>query len=365
MQIEQIVLPFWYLYLIILVLLTIGLVFIGIPRKTQCHEAVIGEYNPRTHVMVPCRGIDYSLKDNLASIKGQDFRNYDIIAILDDEGDPSAGVLKELSIPYLISSADCSNCSGKTRAISSAIEQKPDYDVYVICDSDIVAEKDWLRHIVTPLSESKIGLSTTFPYFNPVGGFWSKIKAVWGIVGQSLMESNLTRFGWGGSLAFRKELLDTDSFREFSESVSDDTALSSICSRKGLKISYSRQAQPTINSPDDFGTFFEWANRQTALSISATRKVFHFGLIVYVSTILVFLSAIALTFFYSGYFAFLFIPTALSIFNNARRSRKVFPLLILVTPFLPFLFLTNLLVANSMEEIEWRGRKYRLQRQKP
>lgn len=362
MQLIQIILPFWYFYLVILILLAIGLIFIGIPRKVE--EESAPEYEPKTLVMIPCRGVDYSLKENLASIVDQDYPNFDVIAIVDEEADPSVKVLRELSIPYLISSIECTACSGKTRALSTAIEQKPGYDAYVICDSDITVRKDWLRRIVAPLGNQEVGLSTTFPYFNPVGGFWSKIKSVWGIVGQSLMESRLTRFGWGGSLAFRKDLLDPESFRKFSDSVSDDTALSSICKSKGLRISYSRLAQPIINSPDDFGTFFEWANRQTALSISATKRVYHFGLIIYLSSILVLVSAIALTAFDSPIFAVLFAPTLLSIFNNARRSSKVTLLLVLITPFLPFLFLTNLLIANSMDNISWRGRTYELQKQR-
>lgn len=362
MQIIQIILPFWYLYLIILVLLAAGLIFIGIPRKVEDESTL--DYEPKTLVMIPCRGVDYSLRENIASIADQDYSNFDIIAIVDEETDPSVDTIRELSIPCIITSAECDSCSGKVRALSTAIEKNPGYDVYVICDSDITVNREWLRNLVSPLADPQVGLSTTFPFFNPVGGFWSKIKAVWGIVGQSLMESRLTRFGWGGSLAFRKDLLDPESFRLFSESVSDDTALSSISSGKGLRISYSRKAQPTINSPDDFETFFEWSNRQTALSISATRRVFHFGLIVYISSILVFISAILLTLLYSDYFALLFLPTVLSIYNNARRSHRFFPLLVLITPVLPFLFLINLLVANSMDDIEWRGRTYRLQKKK-
>ncbi|HKJ96604.1 MAG TPA: glycosyltransferase family 2 protein, partial [Thermoplasmataceae archaeon] len=68
--------------------------------------------------------------------------------------------------------------------------------------------------------------------------------------------------------------------------------------------------------------------------------------------------------FYSPLFLLLFTPTLLSVFNNARRSREIFPMLFLITLMLPFLFLINLLIANSMEEIRWRGRTYRLQKQK-
>lgn len=354
--------PLWYFYLILVSLATIGLILIGIPRKFR--EGESADYSPRTLVMVPCRGLDFSLRENLESIRDQDYGNFEVIAVVDRPDDDAVPVLEEIGFPYILSDFDCVSCSGKTRALSTAFRKFADYDVYVICDSDILVERDWLRRIVSPLSNREIGLSTTFPFFRPVGGFWSKVKAVWGVVGQSLMESKLTRFGWGGSLAFRKDLLDDESFNFFSESVSDDTALSSISSGKGMKISYSRSARPVINTPDDFGTFFEWANRQTALSISATRRVFHYGVIVYVSTILVFVSAIVLSIFVSPLFLILFAPTILSEFNNARRSDEIFPLLFLITPVLPFLFLLNLVIANRMDSINWRGNEYELQKEK-
>lgn len=362
MNLSGILIPVWYLYLIIISLLTLGLVFIGIPRRVKEDEH--HDYTPSVLVIVPCRGEDFSLRENLESLQEQDYENYDLIAAVDSEDDPSVAVLKSLGIRYIISDYACEACSGKTRALSTAIASDTTHAVFVITDSDITAEKDWLNHIVSPLGDTGNGLSTTFPYFNPVGGAWSKVKAVWGIVGQSLMESDLTRFGWGGSLAFRRDLLDGVAMEEFSESVSDDTALSSICREKGMKISYSRKAQPVINSPDDFTTFFEWANRQTALSISATRRVFHYGLIVYISSISVFVSAIALSVLVSPDYLAFFIPTVLSVVNNARRSRRIFPSLIPISIAIPFLFLANLLIANSMDEIQWRGRTYRLQKEK-
>ena len=36
----------------------------------------------------------------------------------------------------------------------------------------------------------------------------SKFKTAWGFVGVGMMQSDITVFGWGGSLAFRKGLFD-------------------------------------------------------------------------------------------------------------------------------------------------------------
>jgi len=81
------------------------------------------------------------------------------------------------------------------------------------------------------------------------------------------MESNITRFAWGGSLAFRSDLLEDEDLKEFSSSISDDISLLNICRRKGLKVAYVKDARVLIHSNDNFKIFLEWSNRQTALSV--------------------------------------------------------------------------------------------------
>lgn len=351
---------FWYLYLLLLFLILIGLSLIGMSGRKG--EEGGQKYAGKVLVIVPCRGVDYSLEENLQSISSQDYENYDVVAVVDDENDPSVEIIKRIGLKFLISSFPCRKCSGKVRAISTALEKHPGYDAFVISDSDITVDRTWLSSLVSPLSDSSVGLSTSFPYFNPVAGIWSKVKSIWGFVGQAMMESNLTRFGWGGSLAFRSDFLDSGSFGSFSESVSDDTALTKICKRKRLELYYSKRSEPIINSPDDFTAFFEWANRQTALSISATRRVFYYGLLFYLSSILLFISAIALSVLSSPFFAIFFVPTIISEIKNLQRSKRKFFSIVFIVPFIPFLYLLNLLIASRMEAITWRGNTYMLQK---
>jgi len=109
----------------------------------------------------------------------------------------------------LVAKGKCSACSGKSRAIAYALRRFKDYEIYVIVDSDVMAKRDWLSKLIAPLSNQGIGISTTFPTFVPVDhSLWSYVKMVWGLVGKSLMSSRLTRFGWGGSLAFKRDIVD-------------------------------------------------------------------------------------------------------------------------------------------------------------
>ncbi|WP_297215223.1 glycosyltransferase family 2 protein [Thermoplasma sp.] len=348
---------FLIIFILLLSLIAAGFSYIGIHKEID--ERCEYRRQDRILVIIPCKGIDYGLEDNLRSIISQDV-NADYLAVLDDPSDPAMPAVENIGIPHILSNYACNTCSGKVRAISTAIASRPDYDIYVIADSDIRVGREWLRNLVCPLSDPEVGISTTFPYFYPVGSFSSKIKAVWGTVGQSLMESRLTRFGWGGSLAFRRTLIDS-AMSFFSENVSDDSALTAICKSKGLRIAYVREARPAIYCPDTWPQFWEWANRQTALSISASPKIFRYGIIFYSLDIILFISAIILS-ITNPVFLYLFIPKIIGIYRLYDRTvirRISFAAIFLL---LPFIYLVNLIIAHRMKHILWRGNKYELQK---
>ncbi|WP_337860089.1 glycosyltransferase family 2 protein [Ferroplasma sp.] len=334
--------------------------FIYIEMHKYKSEHIVNDYRPKTLVIMPVKGIDYSLETNLLSIKKQKYDNFKLLCVVDSEKEEALEIIRKLEIDYIISSYNCNKCSGKVRAISTAIEKFKDYNAYLLADSDIEVNENWLLDMVMPLKNQDAGLSTTFPYFEPKNGFWSNVKEIWGFVGMGLMESKLTRFGWGGSLGFRSEFIQ-DSLGFFSEHISDDTALTKICKQKGKKIYYVDSAMPDVNSPDNFKIFFEWANRQTALSISASPKVYYYGMLFYGSYMFLFLSAIFMGIFYNPLYFLFLIPSAIYIYNMLKRLKHVKPDNILAAIMLPVIYMINLIIARRMKSISWRGSTYDIQ----
>lgn len=348
---------FYFSTLILLIILAIQF-YISIPRKYR--KTYSGNPQFRTLVMIPCRGVDFSLEENLQSLLHQDYPNYDTVAIVDSEDDPSVDYLKKLGINYLISDYE-SDGSGKVRALSTALSRMTGYDAFVIADSDIITEKDWLINLLRPLNDSDYGISTTFPYFNPEGGFWSHFKTAWGLVGQGMMESDLTVFGWGGSLAFRKELLeDRESMDDFSSDISDDMALTRICLRKSMKIAYVKEAMVTIKSPDNRNVFMEWSLRQTSLLISRKPAALKLGILLYGSECLLILASIPYMIFFSPFYVIFLLPAFVSVVKAYTRIRKKEPVYMLTGLIMPFFYTWNLAAASRIKEISWRGRNYRL-----
>ncbi|MDE1855837.1 MAG: glycosyltransferase family 2 protein [Candidatus Micrarchaeota archaeon] len=340
-------------------LIAFGMLLLSL--RTYRQEIPRQEYSPRTLVIVPCRGEDLTLEENLRSLQVQDHKNYALVCAVDTARDSATKTIRKLSIEMVVADPKYKRGSGKVRAIATAIARNRGYQAYAIADSDVTFERGWLRKLTAPLKDEKYGLATAFPFFNPGNSIWSKVKCAWGMVGQGLMESKVTRFGWGGSMAFRKDFLDDKSFKLFSESLSDDIAITKTAFRKGLKIFYRADIDIRVNNAETRQTFFEWANRQTALSLLGYKNNFYFGVAFYFAQVLLLVSGIALGTAVSAVFFLLLAPFLISIVRGYAKLKAKYPEYPLISLMLPFLYLYNLFAARGMNKIFWRGRAYKLE----
>ena len=352
------------LFIAFLSLVWLGLMLInlsGLRRKSETSAEPPKGYNPKVLVILPCKGIDVTLDSNIKSLKAQSYQNFMLVAVVDDKDDPAIKALNENMVDYVFAKRVCTSCSGKVRAIATAYETYNDYDIYVIADSDVEARRDWLSKLVAKLANPSVGISTTFPLFRPKAGFWSRVKMAWGFVGDGMMESGLTRFGWGGSLAFRKDLLKGEAYEDFKKSLSDDIAISRASRKRNLKIGYVPERIAAVNSDDGFGKFWEWSNRQTALSIMGSRRVFRFGVVIYSLDIILLISSIVLSVAISYLYLVLLAPFAIGIIKTYKRAGPEKSAdLWLIYLFINFVYLANLITASRMKAIKWRGNQYKL-----
>lgn len=347
-----------YTWISITFLVFLGFTLIAVLRYRE--RNYVPDRLPSVLVILPCKGIDYRFEENLSAIKDLDYPDYSVIAVIDTPDDPAADYLRNAGIEMILSSSVCTRCSGKVRALSTVFERHSEHEIYAVVDSDVKVGKDWLKKLIPPLLDEKTGVSTTFPVFVPEGGIWSVVKAVWGMVGTGMMQSRLTRFVWGGSMAFRSELLDESAIEEFKSMVSDDVAIMRISRRNGKEIAYVKKASPLIHSPDDFGTFFEWANRQTALSVSGSKDILKFGFAFYLLQIFLLVSSLCLAVFIAVPLALFLIPVFITATRNSINVRNRKTTAFAISFLMPFLYLVNLIIASRMDSITWRGSEYEL-----
>lgn len=318
-------------------------------------------FNRRVLVILPCKGMDLALEDNIASIKKQRYKNFKLIGVIDSDLDPAAKYLRAANVEYLISKKYKDfNGSGKVKAISTALDLFKNYDICVIADSDVLFSNNWLSELIKPLQDERYGISTAYPLFKPAGGFWAWVKMVWSFVGNGLMESEFTRFGWGGSLAFRRNMLKGKNYKYFKNSISDDIPITQFAKKENLKIYYVNKHVATVNSNDNFMKFFEWSNRQTAFSILGNKKIFWMGMTFYLFNFILLISGIILSIYVSYVFIVFLIPFFIGMYKTYVRIGSFVPMLPIYYLTANAIYVANLLIAKRMKSIKWRGGTYRL-----
>ena len=86
----------YYIFAAILILLSYrslvgGFRYLAFFRKELARPR--SEYTPFVTVIAPCRGIDPGMQENLEALFDQDFPEYEIIFVVDDESDPAVEMI--------------------------------------------------------------------------------------------------------------------------------------------------------------------------------------------------------------------------------------------------------------------------------
>jgi cellulose synthase/poly-beta-1,6-N-acetylglucosamine synthase-like glycosyltransferase len=313
---------------------------------------------------MPCKGIDIRFDETLEAVKKQSYTECELVAVVDSESDPAYSVLARHGIKTIISDPELiktTSCSGKNRAVMTALSLHSEaFELFVVVDSDTTVGTEWLGALIMPLAaDDRVGVSTTFPLFYPLGGFWSMTKTVWGLVGSSMQNDRRTRFVWGGSMAFRSKLVKT-ALVELSRSTADDIAIGKACKELGMDIVSVPRARPIVYVKETFGTFSEWSVRQTALSILGNRRLFKYG-VAYYALFCVNDFALLYAAYAHSILAVLFaIPILLNILGFCLATGFYNPIYYLIVAFMPIVYLVDLVLGRLKKNIRWRGADYKL-----
>jgi hypothetical protein len=262
---------FWYWFFVGPALLLAILSLRG-ERKRAAYVAerlsAASEYLPPVSVIVPVKGEDEGLRENLAALAELDYPDYELLVTAHTAEDIPAGVLPARAKVVLAHGSDPETVE-KVQNLAAAVRAtRKCSEVFAFADSDGRVTKRWLRALVAPLAEPGVGASTGFRWFTPVPPtFWTLLRSVWDAVAGGMMGPGDNRFTWGGATAIRKEtFFDAKVFDYWKGAVTDDYTLSAAVHAQKLTIAYAPGALTPSFDRTGAGSFFRWIRRQMAIT---------------------------------------------------------------------------------------------------
>ena len=371
-----------------------GFRFLGYLRRSGSRPP--GDYAPRVELIIPVKGADTELEANILAFLRQDYPQYQVTFVVDDQKDPAFLQLNTLAAqppepgftaPEKCSVAVAGACETNGQKVHNLLQALKTIDckveVLVFADADARPKASWLRSLVAPLGNPRVTVSTGFRWYLPGETFVSQLRAAWDTSIATLLGEHDSSFPWGGSMAVRsadfKRLQVAE--RYWAATVSDDYSLARAVREAGGKIRFEPRCLMLSREDSTFGEFLRWTNRQIIITRVYAPRLWRLGLAAYllyagtlIFGVLLMLCSRLPAPEKLSILAFLALILALGTAKGRIRStvaREAFPeereclgkygsRYWQLAPLVPWVMLWNFVTAGFTRRIEWRGIRYRL-----
>ena len=230
-------------WLVIQVCLT--LVFIWYLRSSK-KNLLPDDQLPKTAVILCLRGADPFLPRCLRSLLNQNYPQYDLKLIVDSHEDPAWKIASETITEQEATNVQISplrivrnNCSLKCSSLVQAIHELDDsYKVVALVDADTIVHVNWLRELVSPLGDAKVGATTGNRWYVPTGKYWGSLVRYIGNV-STVVQMFIFQIPWGGTLAVKTEVLrQTELLDKWGQALGEDFMMHNILKKHGLQVKF-------------------------------------------------------------------------------------------------------------------------------
>lgn len=121
-------------------------------------------FTPPVSILKPARGVDHQAYENFVSFCQQDYPRFELLFGVADARDPVIPVVERvqrefprLSIRLVVAPAFGAN---RKASLLHHLSELASYEVLAVSDSDVRVTPDYLRRVVAPLSDERVGLVT-------------------------------------------------------------------------------------------------------------------------------------------------------------------------------------------------------------
>ena len=233
------------------------------------------EYTPFVTIFAPCKGVDQGMQHNFDALLSQDFPEFEIVFIVDAADDPAAGIIEsawregERHVKLVVAERATDSSQKVENLREGVLHADPRSEVFVFVDSDTRPPARWLRSLVAPLTDEKVGAATAYRWFiSESPTFAAELRNIWNAsIASALGPNRKTNFCWGGSTAVRRDVFDRLNIRErWRSTLSDDFTTTRAMNDAGLDIVLVPQAMPASIEDCTWQELFEFTTRQMKIT---------------------------------------------------------------------------------------------------
>jgi len=254
---------------IVLILALLGVIeFRRIAAREEKTHATLPARMPPVSVLKPMHGNEARIKENIESFFRQNYGEYEILFAADEPDDSALPIIREISaryphIPSRILITGQPPWPNAPNYCFHRLTEIAAHDILVTSDSDVEVGPNYLRDVVAPLLDPKVGAVTCIFRGKSAGGIWSALDAIGmsveftaGVLIANLLEG--MKFGLGPTIALRKDSIGKiGGYAAVREYLSNDFVVGNFIHKAGFRVVLSSHVVDHISPSMTFRQMWE------------------------------------------------------------------------------------------------------------
>ena len=225
------------------------------------------DYTPPVSNLKPIRGLDNEAYENFASYCRQDYPDYELLFAIGDGDDAVLEVIEKLKVEFPRQRIRVIHVSGHTAPNDKVVKlarlvSEAQNEVLVINDSDVRVRPDYLRSVVAPLRDPKVGAVTCLYVSTHEHSFIQKLQSIGmicdfypGILVARQLDG--VKFAFGQTIVTtKKNLAGFGGYSAIENRPADDLLVGRLVAEQGFEVELLPYAVETVADFRSFGEFF-------------------------------------------------------------------------------------------------------------